>query len=344
MFAGTANGLYRSTDSGAHWAFSGAGMGSVYVSSLVFHPTQPAVLYAGTYAGIFRSIDDGQNWELYAGGLPELECVSLARAPGSGGTLHAGMHGGVFSLTETEDPTLSTLFRAKQSGRVNPLLASQPLPTSYLTLVLAPQTFPGASASNPVIIELELPAGAVLSQTLADGDLASLEPVPAGKRIVPLAVSEYALNADSSAYEPVDSAPALIGLPFQAVQLFRYVAGEDSLYLRLLDSTADWLPGASGNLVGVTVGLGAGVWPPTGATNWGAGGVYAQGSTQLFCDLRGFDFAGTDGHFPVTIKTYLPGLGDPAGGRGGSRTRSTSSGRTAGPRRPRRPTSSRARR
>ena len=63
LYAGTANGLYRSNDWGSDWTPGGAGIGTRPVLSLAINPMDANYVYAGTArAGVFQSTDGGDNW------------------------------------------------------------------------------------------------------------------------------------------------------------------------------------------------------------------------------------------------------------------------------------------
>ena len=63
LYAGTANGLYRSSDWGADWAPAGTGIGTRPVLSLAINPLDANYVYAGTArGGVFQSVDGGDNW------------------------------------------------------------------------------------------------------------------------------------------------------------------------------------------------------------------------------------------------------------------------------------------
>jgi len=59
MFAGTARGLFKSTDEGLSWKISCGGLKYYQVSSLA---SKGDTLFAGTSNGLFISYDDGNNW------------------------------------------------------------------------------------------------------------------------------------------------------------------------------------------------------------------------------------------------------------------------------------------
>lgn len=59
LYAGTAAGIYKSTDAGASWT---ALREDLYVSALTLSPRDPRVLFAGTQEGVLRSDDSGAMW------------------------------------------------------------------------------------------------------------------------------------------------------------------------------------------------------------------------------------------------------------------------------------------
>ena len=66
VYAGTNQGVYRSTDGGETWEPRNGGLGGygdLVISGLVRHPTDPQTLIIGTWGyGLFRSTDSGANW------------------------------------------------------------------------------------------------------------------------------------------------------------------------------------------------------------------------------------------------------------------------------------------
>src|ERR1700682_1616280 len=60
--AGGADGVFKSTDSGATWSAANTGLPSLRAHSSAIHRASPATLYAGTGDGIFKSADSGTTW------------------------------------------------------------------------------------------------------------------------------------------------------------------------------------------------------------------------------------------------------------------------------------------
>jgi ligand-binding sensor domain-containing protein len=97
LYAGTASGIFRSTDSGAHWLMVNSGLTSISVTSLAIDPVTPSTLYAGTNGGgVFCSTDSGDHWTSMNSGLTSQSVISLAIDPLTPGILYAGTDGGVF--------------------------------------------------------------------------------------------------------------------------------------------------------------------------------------------------------------------------------------------------------
>lgn len=101
LFAGTASGLYRSTNDGNTWTRS-----TDPATSLAFHPTQKKVLYAGTQGSVARSLDGGTTWTPLSQDLPDGILVgSILLSPTRPATLLVGVdypahQAGVFRSTD----------------------------------------------------------------------------------------------------------------------------------------------------------------------------------------------------------------------------------------------------
>jgi len=306
LFAGTRWGAFKSTNEGGLW--TPAGLEYNWVQALVRQP-KSGNMFAGTTDGLFYTRNDGANWYPVSRATTETDVQALATDVRTPTRIYAATSSGVYAYTSTTAPTVPLLSRSGQTGNVNQALAAQILPASAITFLLAPDTFPAAGTANPVILELTLPAGALLSQTLADGKLSQLEVSPAGATVHPLAVSEYAFDGMSATYQPVADTAATAGIDDHAIQLFRCVQGENKIWLRLTRSTSAWEPDDDEHYLGFTIGVGAGVWPLNGSSNWGAAGQFTQANSQFFGDLRGYDFNLTDDMFPVTVRAFYQKTG-----------------------------------
>lgn len=83
------SGVYKSTDRGETWFWSGIGMGREWIQSIVFDPDDDE-LYAAGETGVFRSTDAGAHWTRTAFLPFQPSQKILALAPGEPDTLFLG--------------------------------------------------------------------------------------------------------------------------------------------------------------------------------------------------------------------------------------------------------------
>jgi photosystem II stability/assembly factor-like uncharacterized protein len=105
LYAGTDNGVYKSTNSGGSWSTVDTGLSgnALSVTALAIDPTTSSTLYAGTAGGgVFRSTDSGGSWSPVNTGLSgnALSVTALTIDPTTSSTLYAGTAGGVFSMEQ----------------------------------------------------------------------------------------------------------------------------------------------------------------------------------------------------------------------------------------------------
>ncbi len=96
VYAGTYNGLFKSTDRGATWSF----LNSETMNVLVIDPQNSSILYAGRDTGVYKSTDGGAGWSAVNTGLGDTHIQVLAVDPQYPATLYAGTEtGGVYKTT-----------------------------------------------------------------------------------------------------------------------------------------------------------------------------------------------------------------------------------------------------
>jgi photosystem II stability/assembly factor-like uncharacterized protein len=113
---GYENGVFKSTDGGAHW--SNTGLTNTGVNVLAVDPLNPNVIYAATsglhdypahpdgFRGLFKSADGGASWLAVNNGLPDLSgdghsVIALVIDPDGPNVLYAGTNGdGVFKSAD----------------------------------------------------------------------------------------------------------------------------------------------------------------------------------------------------------------------------------------------------
>ena len=91
VYAGTPNGIFRSSDAGAHWSETSMTRGPV--RTLLVHPRRNGWVYAGGDMGVYGSRDGGVLWEELNEGLLARKVWTLAMDPVSD-ILYAGTAGG----------------------------------------------------------------------------------------------------------------------------------------------------------------------------------------------------------------------------------------------------------
>ncbi len=72
LYAGTENGIFKSTNAAANWRPANTGLGSFPVNDLVLEPSEPSILYAATTAGVFWSTNGGARWRTFNEGLTNI--------------------------------------------------------------------------------------------------------------------------------------------------------------------------------------------------------------------------------------------------------------------------------
>ena len=94
--------MWRSTDGGATWTESRAGMGAVNVQALLADAANPGTLYAAAWnKGVYRSTDAGRSWRLVGGPPPHPDVIALALDAAAPGRVLVGTGGGSVWRLET---------------------------------------------------------------------------------------------------------------------------------------------------------------------------------------------------------------------------------------------------
>lgn len=89
VYAGTADGIYKTVDGGTEW--DAIGLEGIKVWSIIIDPDQPQTVYVGTVAGFHKTIDGGESWSQATAGPVEMTVYSLAlELPASRCVLYAG--------------------------------------------------------------------------------------------------------------------------------------------------------------------------------------------------------------------------------------------------------------
>ncbi len=96
LYAGVyPHGVGRSTDKGATWKISNAGISTfLQVTSLAIDPIHPSTLYAATSNGVFRSTDSGATWAKLGTDLEDVVVYEIKLDPIDPRILYAATFGG----------------------------------------------------------------------------------------------------------------------------------------------------------------------------------------------------------------------------------------------------------
>ena len=159
VYAGTSQGVYRSSDAGTNWTLATAGLAvsSVvpYVRAFAVDPVMPLTLYAGTSLGVFSSTNAATNWVAVSTGLYSYDVRALAIDPLAPATLYAATTYGFYRSLDR-----GGLWTAFNNGLTNLsclALAIDPLTPSTLYVGTANGLFKSVDrGTNWAILPLSL--------------------------------------------------------------------------------------------------------------------------------------------------------------------------------------------
>ncbi len=207
IYAATADGIFKSPDSGGNWTqlFSG-----VLVSAVVVNPTLN--IFAATSVGVYKSTDGGLTWGPQV--LPAAAVLALACTPTAGSltcsgsaTLYAASTGGVFQTTTGgaawANPATTALTAAavvSQSGGGpdgGNIPAVVPPTTAVLTTLYTGPGFVIQSGTGAAAVMYAATAGGVFKSTNGGGTWAAFN--GAGATSLPdVAVRALAVDVTNS--------------------------------------------------------------------------------------------------------------------------------------------------
>jgi photosystem II stability/assembly factor-like uncharacterized protein len=114
LYAGTREGLYKSTDAGGTWQLLTTELITRELMNLVIDPRTPATLYAGMWnRGVFKSTDGGATWQATNTGLTSLYVTLLMVDPLNPAHLYIATDA---SIDITTGAPVGGLFKSTDGG------------------------------------------------------------------------------------------------------------------------------------------------------------------------------------------------------------------------------------
>ncbi len=126
IYAGTDEGVFKSTNGGGNWTPINTGLANTTVYALTIDPHTPATIYAGIdsasdYGVVYKSTNGGGNWTPTYTGLTNTVCTALAIDPHTPATIYAGIASMNMALSLRSVMTAKSLvtwssFRCRGNG------------------------------------------------------------------------------------------------------------------------------------------------------------------------------------------------------------------------------------
>jgi len=161
-YAGTDNGVYRSTDQGTFWQAVRTGLPGGMVRALLADPDRPATLYAGLRdAGVART-EDGLHWARLGTGLGPKDVFALAQDPADANLLYAATEDGLWTL---------------RLGPLREVIPATPTPSPTATPTSAPSPTATATPAPPTATPTASPT-ATARPTVAPTEARKASPTP----------------------------------------------------------------------------------------------------------------------------------------------------------------------
>lgn len=241
VYAGTNQGVYKSTNGGNSWSAMNTGIpsGKGYIYAFAIDPSKPSTIYAGINypygagGGVYKSIDGGGSWTAMNAGFPadKPNVYLLAIDPITGSTLYAGTTQGVFEYTiGSKFEELQLSYPAKNiPSQIKPLDVTDVIKTSIVAYdtkeYIIDASYSGAVDSNNQPLQIEkiefgrqqfptdLPYFLILSSGLAkDGVFQLFENSDATKLVSSDLNGRYEPKGSPDGYDVYDMARLFITL------------------------------------------------------------------------------------------------------------------------------------
>ena len=158
IYAATSNGIFKSTDDGAHWVPSNNGLTGTLVFSLAVDPANPAAVYAGTFHDrVFKTVDGGQLWAPAFVGFTDDTVLTLAIDPVDSSIVYAGTTNSMSAVGTAGFFPGRDVFKSVNRGSAW-LASAAGLPSSVITSL-------AVAASNPSVVYAGTSVAGVFTST-----------------------------------------------------------------------------------------------------------------------------------------------------------------------------------
>jgi photosystem II stability/assembly factor-like uncharacterized protein len=100
LYAGTTDGVFKSTDAGASWSAANFGLRTSYVPAVAIDPQSSNTIYVSLDAGIYKSTDGAASWRAANSGMRAVAIRSLAVDSDNPGAIYANSDRGIIKTTD----------------------------------------------------------------------------------------------------------------------------------------------------------------------------------------------------------------------------------------------------
>ena len=122
IYAGTTQGLFKSTNQGDQWTKVGKALNDVYISQIQLDPINSHIMYLATSGGVQKSTDGGNTWELKNAGIEATSIRSIQMNPRDQNILYAGTNGGGVCIERWMEVRLGVDYLSRHLLHCNPYL------------------------------------------------------------------------------------------------------------------------------------------------------------------------------------------------------------------------------
>ena len=128
-FAGTSNGVFKTTDGGTTWAETNVGLTAGIVTAFAISPADSSVVYTAVRGGgVFKSVDGGASWTAINTGLTSLLVKTLAIDVQSPSAVYAGLETGAVFKTTDQGAAWAPVNAGLAASRINHVVVDPETP------------------------------------------------------------------------------------------------------------------------------------------------------------------------------------------------------------------------